>query len=73
MASKVRANGHGDTTVGGVRGSGFFHRRWGTITSDYEVALREHKLKTWTGTNAWEGPRGQLGDIGDVLLHETAI
>ena len=25
------------------RGPGFFHRRWGTITSDYEVALREHK------------------------------
>ena len=55
------------------RGPGFFHRRWGTITSDYEVALREHKFQTWTGTNALKGPRGQPGDIGDMLLHETAI
>ena len=55
------------------RGPGFFHRRWGTITGEYETGLRMHGLKTWVGPNAIRGPRAQPGDIADLLLHETAI
>ena len=55
------------------KGPGFYHRRWGTITGDYESALRMHGFKTWAGSNALHGPRAQPRDIGDVLLHETAI
>ena len=55
------------------RGPGFYHRRWGTITGDYESALRMHGFKAWAGTNALHGSRAQPRDIGDVLLHETAI
>ena len=55
------------------RGPGFYHRTWGTITGDYESACREHGFKPWQGSNAKKGPHAQPGDIGDVLLHETAI
>ena len=55
------------------RGPGFYHRAWGTITGDYESACKEHGFKHWQGTNAKKGPHAQPGDIGDVLLHETAI
>ena len=55
------------------RGPGFYHRTWGTITGDYESACKEHGFKPWQGTNAKKGPHAQPGDIGDVLLHETAI
>ena len=43
------------------------------ITGDYETACREGGFKPWVGTNAKKGPRAQPPDIGDVLLHETAI
>ena len=55
------------------RGPGFFHRKWGTITCDYECACREYGFKPWAGTNSKKGPHAQPRDIGDVLLHETAI
>ena len=55
------------------RGPGFYHRRWGTITGDYESACREHGFKPWAGTNSKRGPRAQPPDLADVLLHETAV
>ena len=55
------------------RGPGFYHRRWGTITSDYDSACRECGFKPWAGANAKRGPRAQPPDVADVLLHETAI
>ena len=55
------------------RGPGFYHRKWGTITGDYETACRSAGFTPWAGTNSKEGPRAQPPDIGDVLLHETAI
>ena len=55
------------------RGPGFYHRRWGTITGDYESACREHGFKPWAGTNSKKGPRAQPPDLADVLLHETAV
>ena len=45
----------------------------GTITGDYETACRAGGFKPWAGTNSKKGPRAQPRDIGDVLLHETAI
>lgn len=60
-------------TIFSDRGPGFFHRKWGTITGDFETACRECGFKPWAGTNAKKGPRAQPRDIGDVLLHETAI
>ena len=60
-------------TILSDRGPGFFHRKWGTITGDYESACREGGFKPWAGTNSKKGPRAQPADIGDVLLHETAI
>ena len=51
-------------------GPGFYHRRWGTMTGEYEIALRRHGIKAWAGPNALRGPRAQPAD---VLLHETAI
>ena len=59
-------------TIFSDRGPGFFHRRWGTITGDYETALRENGFRCWTGSNSMRGPRAQPRDIADVLLHETA-
>ena len=38
------------------RGPGFFHRKWGTITGDYESACRECGFKPWAGTNSKKGP-----------------
>ena len=55
------------------RGPGFYHRRWGTITGDYETACRSAGFTPWAGSNCKEGPRAPPPDIGDVLLHETAI
>ena len=55
------------------RGPGFFHRKWGTITSDYDFACREGGFRPWAGTNSKKGLRAQPRDSGDVLLHETAI
>ena len=60
-------------TIFSDRGPGFFHRKWGTITGDYESACRECGFKPWAGTNSKKGPRAQPREIGDVLLHETAI
>jgi hypothetical protein len=53
------------------RGPGFFHRRWGTITGDYESACRDHGFKTWVGSNSKQGPHAQPPDVADVVLHET--
>ena len=55
------------------RGPGFYHRRWGTITGDYESACREHGFRPWAGANSKRGPHAQPPDVADVLLHETAI
>ena len=55
-------------TIFSDRGPGFFHRKWGTITGDYETACRQHGFRTWAGANAKQGPRAQPRDIGDVLL-----
>ena len=55
------------------RGPGFYHRRWGTITGDYESACREHGFKLWAGSNSKNGPHAQPPDVADVVLHETAI
>ena len=60
-------------TIFSDRSPGFFHRKWGTITGDYETACREGGFKPWVGTNAKKGSRAQPPDIGDALLHETAI
>ena len=55
------------------RGPGFFHRRLGSITSDYDAACRRFGFTPWAGTDCTAGPRRQPSDIADVLLHETAI
>ena len=55
------------------RGPGFYHRRWGTITGDYESACREHGFKPWAGANSKRGPRAQPPDVADFLLHETTV
>ena len=55
------------------RGPGFYHRRWGTTTGDYESACRELGFKAWAGSNSKYGPRSQPPDLADVLLHETAV
>ena len=60
-------------TVFSDRGPGFYHRRWGTITGAYESACRATGFTPWAGVNSKEGPRAQPPDIGDVLLHETAV
>ncbi len=60
-------------TIFSDRGPGFYHRKWGTITGDYESACRSENFKPWAGSNSKAGPRAQPPDIGDVLLHETAI
>ena len=41
--------------------------------SGAEGACKEHGFKPWQGSNSKKGPHAQPGDIGDVLLHETAI
>ena len=56
-----------------ARTPGFYHRRWGTVTGDYESACREHGFKLWAGSNSKYGPRAQPPDVADVVLHETAI
>ena len=60
-------------TIFSDRGPGFFHSKWGTITGDYESACRECGFQPWAGTNSKKAPRAQPREIGDVLLHETAI
>ena len=60
-------------TIVSDRGPGFFHRYWGTITGDYEAAIKRNGFVTLVGSNATEGPGKQPADIADVLLHETAI
>ena len=54
------------------RGPGFYNRRYGTITGDYEAACTHHGFSLWAGNNADTGPRAQPADIADMLLHETA-
>ena len=54
------------------RGPGFYNRRYGGITGDYEAACNHHGFTLWAGHNANVGPRSQPADIADMLLHETA-
>ena len=51
-------------TIFSDRGPGFFHRKWGTITGDYESACRECGFQPWAGTNS-KAPRAQPRDIGE--------
>ena len=60
-------------TIFSDRGPGFYHSSYGSITGEYETALRDGKFKAWAGTNAKKGPRAQPPDIPDALLHETAV
>ena len=55
------------------RGPGFYHRRWGTITSDYDAACHRHGFTPWAGSNAKRGRHSQPPDIADVPLYEAAI
>ena len=54
------------------RGPGFYHRRYGTATGDYDAMRSRHGFELWAGTNALAGPHRQPPDLADVLLHETA-
>ena len=59
-------------TIFSDRGPGCYHRRHGSITSEYDAACHRHGFKLWAGANAKTGLRAQSPDVGDVLLHETA-
>ena len=54
------------------RGPGFYHRRYGVVTSDYDAMRPMCGFQLWAGTNSLQGPHRQPADIADVLLHETA-
>jgi hypothetical protein len=51
------------------RGNGFYVQVTGEMTPTYAAALKEHGLKNFMGSNCGLQP----GQIGDVLLHETAV
>ena len=55
------------------RGPGFYHRTHGSVTSDYAEACKKQNFKLWAGSDAKRGDHAQPPDIGDVLLHETAM
>ena len=55
------------------RAQGCYHKSYGSVTSIYDGARCKHRFKFWAGMNCLEGWRKQPADIGDVLLHETAI
>ena len=50
------------------RGLGFFHPN-GAITAEWQAGLKAAGLRAYQGENAGSQP----GQIGDVLLHETAV
>lgn len=51
------------------RGNGFYVQVTGEVTPLYSSALRKHGLKNFMGSNCGLQP----GQLGDVLLHETAV
>ena len=51
------------------RGNGFYVQITGEVTPMYAAALREHGLRNYVGRNCGAQP----GQMGDVLLHETAV
>ena len=50
-------------------GQGFFAARGGKITEPFRQALTEHALTTYNGDDA----ELQLGDLQEVMLHDTAM
>ena len=55
------------------RGPGFYNRRYGSVTGEYEGACRKHGFRLWAVLDSTEGPHAQPGDIADFLPHETVI
>lgn len=51
------------------RGNGFYVQTTGDVTPAYKAALRDNGLRNYMGDNCGL----QLGQLGDVLLHETAV
>ena len=51
------------------RGNGFYQQTTGDVTPTYKSVLRECGLKNFMGDNCGLQP----GQLGDVLLHETAV
>ena len=43
------------------------------MTSDYAEACKKQNFKLWAGSDAKRGDHAQPPDIGDVLLHGTAM
>ena len=50
------------------RGLGFFHPN-GAITAEWQAGLAAAELRAYQGDDAGAQP----GQVGDVLLHETAV
>ena len=72
----LRKMGVGDNlprTLFTDRGPGFYHRKQGTVTSDYAEACQKLGFKLWAGSDSKRGDHAQPPDIADVLLHETAV
>ena len=72
MLTKMLGNVRKPNVIFSDRGPGFYHRRYGSVTPDYDEARAAHGFQLWAGTNSKEGPHRQPPDIADVLLHETA-
>ena len=51
------------------RGNGFYTQVTGEVTPGYRQALHQHGLKNFMGNNCGLQP----GQLGDMLLHETAV
>ena len=51
------------------RSNAFYIQATGALTEKYAAALREHGFKNFMGDNC----RCQVGQMGDILLHETAV
>ena len=51
------------------RGNRLSIQATGGLAAQYAAALREHGFKNCTGGNC----ASQVGQMGDVLLHETAV
>ena len=51
------------------RGNGFYVQTTGDVTPAYKAALRDNGLRNYMGDNCGMQP----GQLGDVLLHETAV
>ena len=51
------------------KGNGFYVQTTGDVTPAYKAELRDNGLRNYMGDNCGL----QLGQLGDVLLHETAV